>query len=596
MTPPQTTAPERVHILSRAFDSWVVEFRIAVSELLDQQQLLHHLRGVKQVIAETQSVSESCLVFDGILRKSREDEWVDVVVRIKKRIVESGAPRVTFRDERSVTGTTYSHMHALLDICYLDEFEQVVTLERIQRAIRDAGIAPDLVDHAMVAQKLAEVIDSQIPARAVPVAAGRLPDIGRDAEIQFYFQATADSQDLDLLYSSRRVTRGDLLCHKNPPSEGQHAGQNVLGQGLPPRAGLDINVVAGANAARSLDNLDIVAEADGVVEVQRVYRQIHLSGRIKEIPESVTVKVNPLLRLEANEVVDVATSSAVEVLGNLRVGSRIVSDSEVYVSGDVETGASVTAADDILVKGAVDGATLSSQHNIHTGRSVANSQIHAQGDVTIDGDVHGSNVSGDRIRGRTATGSRFVARRGVTLDRVGADEGGVMSTICVGMQEFFKQRLVENRQFLEMARANLERIQLIIGEDLFERVDNTNVQTILMRFLARLHLDSNSRARQQVDVYRKLIESVPPTRALIAQKKRECEDIARKLSEPKTEGDGMIIVNERIASPTIVSVNGFQGHVGASSAPVHIESNGEEVVVKSDCTRPTGPTQTAGTP
>ncbi len=573
----QVTDTRQVRILSRAFDSWVVEFRIAVSELLDQQQLLLHLRGVKQVIASTQSVPESCLIFDGIVRKNRDGEMVDVVVRIKKRIVESGAPRISFKDECNSSGCSFSHMHALADIYYLDDFEQVTTLDRVMRAVREASVKTELVDQGLISQKLAEISETQSPARGVPLARGRLPETGRDAEVVFYFQVVSESQDVNVLYSSRKVRRGDLLCRKTPPIDGVDSGFNVQGHVLPPRPGLDITIKAGPNASLSLDEVDVVAESDGVVVISRENRQIRLARGIKELPESVTVAVNPVMKLDANEVINLTTSHAVEVTGNLRVGSRIVSDSEVFIEGNVEQGASITAADDILVTGKVIGATLSSQRDIRTNSDVSNSELSAHGDIQVSGAVSGSTVSGDSISAGTVSGCRIVARKNVSVESIGDDEGKVMSTICVGMQEFFTQRLVENQKFLESARANLDRIKLVIGEDLFERVDRANMQTILMRFLSKLHLDTHPKARQQVDVYRRLIEAIPPTIALVEQKERECMEISRKLSEHVSANDGMILVKQRISCPTNVSVDGIQANVEVTSSPVRIGTSGGQI-------------------
>jgi uncharacterized protein (DUF342 family) len=471
-------------------------------------------------------------------------------------------------------------MVALIDFYYLDEFGQVTTLDRLLRAIRDAGVSTIMVNETALIQKLAEVAESQLPMRWFPFAQGRLPESGHDAEVQFYLQAVADRTNVDVLHSSRRVAIGDLLCRKTSATIGARAGINVLGQSLPARPGLDIRLTAGGNTTLSLDGLDIVADSDGVVEITRAHRQIRAGGRVKEFAASVLVSVNPLLRVDAENIINLTTSRAVEVTGNLRVGSRVISESEVYVTGDVESGASITAADSVLVQGSVTGATLSSQRDIQIGESVDDSRLQAVGDVGVRGSVRNSAVIGENVQVGSITGSRLVARNNVTVDSVGSDEDSVISTICIGMQEFFAQRLIENQRFLEAAQANLERIRLLIGDELFERIDRSNTQTIFMRLLSRLRIDNNANARKQADMYRQLIEAVPPTRALILRKEAECRDMARRITDHVESTDGIMIVKQNVAATVAVSISGRQGAVGPSDVGVTVTTDGQTLQIQ----------------
>ena len=53
---PPDRAQVEFKIVSQAFDSWNVQFRIEVAELLDQQGLLRHLRAIKHQIAQAQTI------------------------------------------------------------------------------------------------------------------------------------------------------------------------------------------------------------------------------------------------------------------------------------------------------------------------------------------------------------------------------------------------------------------------------------------------------------------------------------------------------------------------------------------------------------
>ncbi|MBL0061292.1 MAG: DUF342 domain-containing protein [bacterium] len=188
----------------------------------------------------------------------------------------------------------------------------------------------------------------------------------------------------------------------------------------------------------------MVASTDGVVVVSRVTRTLRTLNGIKEQPVSVTIKVDPILKLDGNVRIDLTTAHAVEVSGNLIVGSRILAQGEVFVRGNVEHGASIVSSDDILIRGNVEEAKLSSQGNIVASQSVIGADVQAQGCVTVGGSIKGSFVTGESVSAQSAGGSRIVARKSVSLDRIDADEGNLISTICVGMNEVFVQRLQES--------------------------------------------------------------------------------------------------------------------------------------------------------
>jgi len=572
--------PAGVRIRSRAFDSWNVEFRLDVAELLDQQTLLRHLREIKQGIANLHSLPETSLIFDGIVRKERTESHVDVVVRIKKQQYEKGAPAVHFKEGIGADETRYSHMTALIDIFYLDEFERVVTHDRLMQAVRQSRVRADIVDDAVLLRKLEEALATQAPIRNVVIARGQLPEIGSDAEIQFYFQAVAEPGHADQYYSSRRVSRGDLLCRKIPPTAGQRDGMNVLGDRLMPRNGLDIELLPGANAALSLDGSEIVAEADGVVVISRQLKRKRLMEGVKEFPASVRVKVNPVLRLDGNQVHDITTSNTVEVVGNLKMGSRILTDCEVFISGDVEEGSQIEAADDVIVQGCVIGASLSSHGNVIANQGISNAQITARDQVVIGGHVQNSTISGDTVTLGSAAGSKILARKSVTLRSIETDEKNLLSTICVGMNDFFARRLSENEVFLEKARANMHQIEMIVGKEIADTVNSTNAQVMLMRLLARLRAESGQQSRQQVDTLRRLLEAIPPTRAMIEQKEFECRELSEKLSSRTAEDESIIVVRERIAARFIVGIDGVEAELEPSNGEVTIRRHDDELIIR----------------
>lgn len=577
MTHSGPTGDPRVdfRVVSQAFDSWNVQFRVDVRELLDQKALLRHLRQIKRAIAREHSLPESCMLFDGIVRKTRTADFVDVVVRITKQIFEKGSPRIHFAEAPADDGTPFARMKALLDIFYLDQFERPITLDRVMSAVSEAGIATDSLDAGIISRRLQEVLEHHIPAKNILVARGEFPESGADAEIQFFFQAVAEPGNTDVYYSSRKVSKGDLLCQKTPATVGRKAGRNVRGETLPPRSGLDVELKAGPGVALSFDHNEAVAETDGVVVVDREIRRVKTLQGVKEFPRAVRLKINPLLRVEGNQVVDISTSQCVEVVGDLHIGSRILTDSEVFVSGDVQEDSIIEAGDDITVEGQIRSSIVSSDRSVIAQGSVRDSRLSAKDKIIIKGTVKDSTVVADTVSAGAVQGSKIVARKKAILDRIDADEGNILSTICVGMLDFFKQRVRDNQEFVEKARENLSRIELLLGSDLMHQIGATSPQTILMKFLAKHRMNQDPQSKKQVEVYRRLIESVLPTLQLMAQKEAENVDLARQIAQREQGDESVVVIRERISAKTVISIDGVEGDISQLEGPAAIRSDGK---------------------
>lgn len=566
-------------IVSQAFDSWNVQFRIDVAELLDQESLLTHLRSIKSELGEKFTVPENHMIFDGILRKVRTDEYVDVVVRIKQRAFEKGNPEVNFQDGVAEDGTSFSKMKALLNIYYLDAFDKPIMLDRVSSAIRDASVAEHIVDKSLVSAKLQEVLEKQKPVKDIQIAQGVFSDIGNDASVEFFFQAMAEPGKTDEYFSSRRVKPGDILCKLTPATYGEKSGHNVIGEELPPRKGFDIELEADTGVALSFDGNEAVAEDDGVVVITRDMERVKTINGAKEFPRKIHVKVNPVLRVEGDRVLDVEASKTVEVIGNLCMGSKILTDCEVYVTGDIEAGSTIEAGSDVIVEGNIDGATVNSDTNVIAQSDVKNASLSAKEQLIIKGRVKNSELQGDEITANEVSGSKVVARTKATFEKIDADEDNVLSTICVGMTDFFEQRIQDNEQFIQKARENLARIEIVIGEDIMEQVNMGNVQNMLLKVLARNRIGLDHESKKQAAIYRKLIESVPPTKAMLKQKEFENQELRKKLRDKESEGDNIVVIKEQMKSRTVVSIDGVEAEVPPVNGPAEIQSDGRENII-----------------
>ncbi|RQV97801.1 DUF342 domain-containing protein [bacterium] len=562
-------------IVSTSLDGWDVQFRIDKAELLDQESLLYHLRGIKRDLAEQFGERDTCMVFDGILNKEETDESVDVVVRIKQCSIEKGDPRIYYKDGIAQDGTRFPKMRALMDIFYLDSSENPIRMSRILRAIREANLDPDLIQLEAVTAKLKEVRELQAAVKEIEIALGRFSDVGKDAEVEFLFKTCIDLENIDAYYSSRRVRVGDVLCHLIPATFGRNKGINVVGEVIQPRKGLDIELEAGSGVVLSSEGTEAIANEDGMVVVTRDMQLLKTPHGSKEFPQKVKLNVNSVLKVEGDQLLDIETNKTVEVLGNLRMGSRILTNCEIHVNGDIENGTLVAGAD-VVVQGQIRDCTISSDTNVILQGIISNSDLKAKHQLAVKGMVKDSSLAGDQVTADSISNSTVVAKREAVLEKIDADQDDAASKIYVGMSEFYQQRIRENERFLQMASEKLKRIELIVGKDIMAEVTSTNVQNMLLRILVRNQVGRGLKSKQQAAVFRKLLESVPAMRDMMEWKREENDNLQRRLKAEKDGDFNRVVIKERIGSRIVVSINGIETEIPPWDGPVEVSSGGTE--------------------
>jgi uncharacterized protein (DUF342 family) len=578
---PDTNTNQDFRVSAQSDGTWVVQFQLPVQELLDQKVLLRRLRRIKRQIADSHGIPEGCLLFDGILERREIGDMVEAVVRLRRNVVEAGESRIYFRDGIGADRTHYLNMTALLDLFYLDFHEEPETREHLQTLIREAGIRPDLVDHELVDRSFDQVVERQTPIHEIAIAQGRFPDHGTDADLTLPFALAANPQEDGREYfSARAVKRGEILCRKSEPTSGRFAGYDVKGVILPPQRGLDIALNAGPGAMLSIDGKSITADANGIAVVLRTMRTVPMLWGHKEIPATITLKVNPATRIEGDNLLDVATGRTVEVMGSVHFGSRIITDCEAYVHGNVEAGTLLEAADQITVHGQIHGGKLVTHGSVIAERDVSNARIAAADQIVIKGSAQNSDLVADSVVAGALAGGTIVAQRKVVLDRVDADAGQVASTVYVGARDYLRQRMAENHEFIRKTKANLLRLEMLLGRDILEKSTATNTSIMLRQFLRSQRHLAGDMDRNRIETVRKLIESITPLRALVEQKECENLELLERLTEVR-EQNGSITIHDRLTAPAKISVDGVQAEVKPQSGPLELRTDGQGNLVLS---------------
>ncbi|MDK9700519.1 MAG: FapA family protein, partial [bacterium] len=480
------------------------------------------------------------------------------VFRMYRIPIERGEPLIRFLPAIGPDGFEYPEMSAEVDIFLLDGFEQLIAAGKVIDIALNAGIQKRYLNFDACHDYTKQCIAERKAIRGAVVASGKFPDPGADAVVEFFFPAEPEPGQLDRYYSSRRISNGSYICRKTHPKQGKNPGYNVKGEMIRPATGMDVELIAGDGAEVTPLSWSVTATRDGVVEIHRKNRRIITASGEKIVPVEIHIAVRPIRVIESESRLSVSTDDAIEIRGNLTIGSEIVSSSDIYVRGSVDEGSYLRSKSDIHVRGEVRGSILTSDKNVLVRGNVSRSEISAQENVIIEGAVNKSQLSGDRVTADSAFGTRIVANHSVTLKNIDSDEDRVISSIVVGMRDFYQARIDENTRFIEKAIETLTQLTDLFGEETVERVAMNTIQIYFIKHIATLKhrpgwepLDRNELTNR-----RKLLEAVPLTKIALNARRKENMELKARLESSQQEGEALVTVTERIGAGTQLSIGG----------------------------------------
>ena len=544
-----------IKVISHTYEDWEIELCLNYDEVTDEV-LPNKLKYVKDLISKKYNLPIYALQYQSLSRKEITDKGIIIHLRIKRITLDKGKPKFSFQSGISPSGIPYNDMACYADLYLLDEFDRELTESRIYSLLASEYVVKELIDEEAVQQAIRELKSKTKPLLGIRVAQGIFPDSGEDAEVEFYFHAQPSSENVYEYISSRKVKQGDILCSKSPPTEGKKTGLTARGRIIQPRKGLDINLQSGKNVRINIEETSLYAEEEGLVIVRREERSFMTPAGEKVIPSKIIARVDPLKVIEAGEeAVEITTKESLEIKGNLKMGSRIISSGEIHVNGNIEENSNIHAADDIIINGSVKNGNLSSDKNVITRYDVKGGKILAGRNVVISGTADNATVVGKQVHIDRIKGGRIVAGKSLTALEIGADEKGISATICVATRDFLKSKIEENERFLKTAKINMEKLTALFSEQIVNEVIPHNVQQMLLKFLSTLRKEGGRHIPQHnVATYKKLLNSIEPLRRLIQEKELENFRLTRQIRRSSKEKK-LVIVKERITAKTKINID-----------------------------------------
>lgn len=550
-------AEKQIEIKPQDDNLWTARLHFAL--LTDNDlEMVSRMREAKRLISQEFCVPLDLLEFREVVEKSRTPEGITALVTIGRIEIGRGNPVVSFRPQKAPGGEVFEDMIAEMDFYYLDEFDQKITLERLNALLDKHGIPTDMRDQEVLEHAIVEVRNRRSFVNNLVVARGRLPEAGRSAEIEYTFHTDPGAaRDLAEYRTSRKVSKKDILCQKTPPRDGRIPGRDVHGQRIPPLRGLDFDLVAGDGAKLSLDGCTVTAQRDGLAIMTRATRRLYTLIGEKVVPSRIEIMVKPVVSLRPGDQINLALEDSVEISGNLKRGSSIITQGEVFLGGDMEKDAQIRASEDVMVEGWIDGGSIASDHSVLGLKGAKDANISASQNVELRGLVENSEVSACRVDLNESKGSRIVADRKVTINQAGSDSAGKKTTIRVAWNEFYRQRLESNREAVNVLNTSLQRIEELFGNDVINTLDQSNAQRLLVKHLKRLRRQGyRDLDEDQIQSLKKLLQSVSPLRGIIAEKSDEMKTLQEKTSDGKARKP-VVVIREKIQDDVEITLDGI---------------------------------------
>lgn len=560
-----------IRIVSQSHDFWEVELFFPFVEVTEAQ-LSEKLKELKSLLSKQLDLARYDLRYQKLVNSKVTDAGVYTLLRLERVLIRKGKPSLTFQSERSPEGIPYDDMACYAELFYQDEFEKPLTEQRILIILKQHDIPLELIDKKAIQKAVGDLMSKSVPLVEVRLARGIFPEQGKDAEVEFYFHANPGKDNLNEYISSRKVEKGDMLCTRIPPKPGEKEGISVKGKRLPPGKGLDIRLVTGKNVRANIEGTSLTAEVKGLVVVKREEKSFMTPMGLKVVPSKITLRVDPLLVIEAGDkAVEITTNESVEIVGKLKMGSRIVSSGEVHIEGDILNDSIIQASHDIVVSGSVLNGDLSSDKNIIARGDVKGGRIAAGDNIVIEGKASNAVIIGKDVYVNEVESGEVYAGKQVAVNELGSEEAGISATICVGMREFLDKKVEGNQKFIDETMRNLNKLKGFFGDEIIRNVRGQNVQQMLLKFLSQIPRGAEANfSPSKIRALKQLLTNIEPLRNILQEKKVENISLKRQIQRG-SKGKKMIIVKEKVKAKALLTINKTTRTIGPQPGPLEFD-------------------------
>jgi uncharacterized protein (DUF342 family) len=578
-SPSKPASGPNIEITVLREDFWKARILFPTEDISDQE-MLFRLREAKQKISVEYHVPLELLEFKEVVGREETYSGVFVSVSIARMVAGKGKAALHLSPLKAPNGELFMDMLAEADFYYLDEFDQVLSLERLLEIFDKSGLSRKVLNMEAIKEAVGRVHERRSYVTKLEIARGRFPDRGTDAELEYMFHTDpGTSTDLSEYRNSRKVKEGDILCQKIPPQNGKQPGMNVRGESILPLKGFDFKLAAGEGAKLAADGNCITAARDGLAVMTRFVKNVYTTAGKKVVPSRIEITVKELVKVRSGDKkINISVEDSVEISGDLKAGSSVFSRGEIFLDGAVEKGSQLQAANDILISGQITGAQVNSESSVFGKQGAKDSVIHAQDEVSLDGVAENSEIAGRCVKILESLGSRIMASYKVQIQQAKTDAQGHRTTIRVGRGDFYASKVKASKEAIETMTTSLQRIQEFFGKDTVERLDQENTQKLLLDQMQQLKNKGQKQlSHEQVQSLKKLLDAIKPLQTILAENE-EVEVLQRKATE-KDADRPVVIIRETMTDPVDVTLEDKTLTIPPTEGGVHVTLSDEGEMV-----------------
>ena len=315
------------------------------------------------------------------------------------------------------------------------------------------------------------------------LASGRTPVAGKNGYLKFALEVgpmpgelledgTIDFRERKIMVP---VSASQKIASKIPPTKGK-PGENVLGEHIAQRIGLDIKVETSDDAVYSPEDQTVTATSDGMLSIVRG-NVIRVCSK-QEIPGDINYTTG-----------NIESKNCVIINGSIYPGFLVKTGGNLEIKGSVMS-TQVSSLSNIVVKGGITGSsssiTASGDVDLHF---IEQGHVHCDGNCVIRKQSYYSHISSGRsIRCKEHSiivGGELVAEGAISLGDVGgpgADPGFIAAGVVV--KRLYQFRKLQQR--LEEYEASIiQRLKGYTGVNRKKKLRTLkgNIETMKLQYL-----------------------------------------------------------------------------------------------------------------
>ena len=118
------------------------------------------------------------------------------------------------------------------------------------------------------------------------------------------------------------------------------------------------------------------------------------------------------------------------------------------------------------------------------------------------------------------------------MGKIVAGSDGKKPKIKVGVEDYHKNRVQENRKFIKFSAVNLGEMKNIFGDEIVEKVNRVNMKAMFLKHVKEVRLNSKITYRKdQTESLMRLLDSTSSIRELLDEKINENNELGRKIED-----------------------------------------------------------------